>query len=837
MADVFISHASVDVERSREIATLLAGAGYSVWWDSQLRSGDRFQESIVGELNDSRAVVVLWSAASVRSDWVYSEARRANKQDKLVQLRVGHIDIDDLPAPFDAFHCPSADDVDAVLAGVAAVARELRTVKRRPAPERASPSHLPAARTPIIGRQSELADLRGCYERGERLVTLTGPGGSGKTKLAIEAARTCDQLFPAGVVFVGLVTATDAPTAWGMIGEALGLADELRGRGGVLAALGGDRRLLILDNLEQLEQAHEIVDEIVELTVGCAVLATSRRALHVVGEREFLVAPLSLPSGSDLDEMRTSGAVQMFVENGQRVRRDFALTQANAEAVSELCRRLDGLPLAIELVAARVRVQSPSALLQDLDVLLDVASAAPNRDQRQATVRGTISWSYDMLSPPQQAVLDCFGVFENGASLEALHAVVEDEDLAGHPLPELLYDLVDVNLVGAHETGDGRARFRVLETVRQFARRRLQERDSLLRRLQSHAQYYYDFTRELYGSAESRAHGLLRARLEEELANLRAMLSDGSVRVHDSEFYGEPVPPSHILALVVSTYIRFERVRDAFLLGFHAVEEGTADPYAEVAVRVVLGSSRQWPDATMLDENFVQTTAAKAKALKDAHLPEWVEPRNTEFYARRELIFLAHERGDLDSARTLCDDLMGIAETGTTLQKSLAHEALAFQADEDGDLERARIFLERMRLDLIALGHDRELGLWINNMASLEQELGQHAAAAKRLAKGAEQVIALGDPDILTNYLETFAEVVGERAPLLAAKAEGAASALRLATGLGLPAHLAARSQHLLAPVRASVAARAWQAAHESGRSSDPADVLRELSATAPGLF
>ena len=412
MADVFISHASADVQLARQVASRLVAGGYSVWWDDELRSGERFQESIIRELNEARAVVVLWSRAAVGSDWVYSEARRANKQDKLSQFRDPALGIDDLPAPFDVFQCPVLDEGEAVLDAVSDILGSSHRPVPGPRPDDGWRSNLPARRTPILGRDAELAELHDALARGDGLVTLTGPGGSGKTKLAIEAAREGHELFPSGVVFVGLASATDVATAWGMIGESLGLPDAQRGRDGVLAALATGRRLLILDNLEQLDGAGALVDAIMEAAPGCAVLATSRRALHLRGERDFLVTPLTLPAGDRLDVVQASGAVAMFVEYAERVRRDFRLTDQNAGTVAELCRRLDGLPLAIELVAARVKFQTPAALLDGLSDLLDLTSMASDREHRQATVRQTISWSYEILSPGMQRVLDCFGVFE-----------------------------------------------------------------------------------------------------------------------------------------------------------------------------------------------------------------------------------------------------------------------------------------------------------------------------------------------------------------------------------------------------------------------------------------
>ena len=839
MADVFISHASADVDRARDVATTLVAEGYSVWWDDKLRSGERFQESIIRELNEARAVVVLWSMAAVGSDWVYSEARRANKQDKLSQFRDSALGIDDLPAPFDVFQCPVLDDVGAVLEAVSDIVSSSHRPARGPRPEDSWRSNLPAARTPILGRDVELAELHDALARGEGLVTLTGAGGSGKTKLAVEVARASRDMYPSGVVFVALATATDAATAWGMVGEALGLPDAQRGRDGVLAALATGRRLLILDNLEQLDGAGGVVDAIVEAAPGCAVLATSRRALRLRGERDYLVSPLALPVGDRLDAVRASGAVAMFVEHAERVRRDFRLTDENAGTIAELCRRLDGLPLAIELVAARAKFEAPASLLRGLSGLLDLESLTSDRDHRQATVRRTISWSYEALSSAQQRVLDCFGVFEGGADLDALEAVAVGEELGGHGVIELLYDLVDANLVSVHDTVDGRTRFRVLETVRQFARDQLAVRDVLPLRTEAHARFFYDLAGRLYEGSRSAQHSVTRVRFEEEVANLRAMLAADPEAIRDVEFYLGPVPRSHVVVLVTWVCLRFGRVRDAYLVLDEVKDRPVPDPYAEVALRLALGDYiRLLPEVTV-DAEYLAATKAMAASLPDARLPTWVQPRNLEFYARRHLVLLAQESGDIDHAMGLVDDLVAFAqERGTPRHRALADEAIAYQAYRSGDLERALDFLGREKRYFEEIGDVRQLTICTNNLADVELMMGRSADAAARLIAGTEQVAELGELETARVYLQTFAQVIGERAPLLVAKADGAASSLSEATGLAPegsePAHL---HETVLAPVRALVPAEEWAAAVEEGRATPAITVLRELAHEATALF
>jgi hypothetical protein len=582
-----------------------------------------------------------------------------------------------------------------------------------------------------------------------------------------------------------------------------------------------------------------MVDAIIESTPGCAVLATTRRALHVRGEREYLVTPLTLPASDRLDVVRASGAVAMFVEHAERVRRDFALSEQNAAALAELCRRLDGLPLALELVAARVKFQTPEMLLEGLDGLLDVASMTTDPEHRQATVRRTIAWSYELLSPAQQRVMDCFGVFEGGADLDALEAVAADDDLQRHAVSELLYDLVDASLVSVHDTVDGRTRFRVLETVRQFAREQLVHRDVVPLKVDAHAQFFYDIAGRLYQGSRSATHALTRVRFEEDIANLRAMLAAAPDGVRHDEFYDGSVPVSHLIVLVAWVCLRFGRVRDAYLVLAEMTERPVADPYAEVAIRVAFGDYiRLLPEVT-IDEDYMETTRSMAEDLPDKSLPAWIDPRSSEFFARRHLTMLAQNNHDLDRAQILCEDLVSFAAArGTPRHRALADEALAYQAYLTGDLEGALTHLGREQQYFEDIDDVRQLTICTNNMADVELMMGRPADAAARLIAGTEQAASLGDLETFRVYLQTFAQVIGERAPLLVAKAEGAANSLSETTGLA-PEGSEPEELHesVVAPVRALVPPEEWTAAVAEGRSTPAVAVLRELARQAAALF
>ncbi|HWI34613.1 MAG TPA: adenylate/guanylate cyclase domain-containing protein, partial [Lapillicoccus sp.] len=300
--------------------------------------------------------------------------------------------------------------------GLQADFRPLRTI--------GAASRLPMTATRMVGRDDDVAYLIGLLRQpGVRLVTLTGPGGSGKSRLAVGLAEQLMADYPDGVFFVPLAAATTAEVMWTSIAEAVDLPPRQRTPPGLVEYLSDRRVLLILDNLEQLADADAVVDHLTTALPQLAVIATSRRALFLPGEFRHPVLPLAVPERPTLAMATTSSAVQLFVERVERINPGFRLTEGNAADVVAICRRVDGLPLAIELAATRLRLLSPRALLRRIDTALDIPSVSRQTDRRQKTLRDTIAWSYDLLTPPQRAVFRRLGVFVGGADLDAITAV------------------------------------------------------------------------------------------------------------------------------------------------------------------------------------------------------------------------------------------------------------------------------------------------------------------------------------------------------------------------------------------------------------------------------
>ncbi len=333
---------------------------------------------------------------------------------------------------------------------------------------------LPASLTSFIGRDRELVDVERLIGRA-RLLTLTGAGGSGKTRLAVQAARRVRPSYPDGVWFVDLASVGESLLVADAVGEVLGLdsgAAPSRGQA-LVEQLRARRLLLVLDNCEHLLAAcAQLAAAVLAGCSGVDVLATSREPLHVHGEFTFRVPSLALPppvwgDAADLAQLSQMSSVRLFVERAAQVRTGFALAAGNAQAVIDLCRRLDGMPLALELAAARVSVLEPAEIVQRLGDALSMLDGGAGNVTRHQTLRGTLEWSHDLLTGPEQVLLRRLAVFAGGFTFEAMEAVCADPLLPGTELLDLLARLVDKSLVVTEATVAG-TRYRQLETVRQF---------------------------------------------------------------------------------------------------------------------------------------------------------------------------------------------------------------------------------------------------------------------------------------------------------------------------------------------------------------------------------
>ncbi len=481
------------VEGQRAIATEPWPEDASIRVRMGLHSGEAGMAggSLVG-LDVNRAARI--AAAGHGGQIVASDATRALVANALppgVSLReLGEYRLRDLLAPERLFQVEGD--------GLPAEFPKLRTPDTRP-------NNLPTQLTTFVGRDDELAEARRLFET-TRLLTMTGPGGTGKTRLSLQLATTVADDFPDGVFFVPLEPIRDQMLVTSRIAAAVGIADT--GRTPIAEALdewlASRQVLLLLDNFEQVVDAGPVIAGLLRTAPGLKVIATSRAALHVSGEQEYPVPGLPTPpnpsSLSGRERMQLPGgeraldaatvsqyaAVRLFIERAVAVRPAFAVTNENAPAVAAIAARLHGMPLAIELAAARIKLLSPDAILGRLEHQLDVLSAG-GRDlpERQQTLRGAIAWSYDLLDEGSRRLLDRSSVFAGRADIEAAEAVTGPASELGLDVVDGLMALADQSLVRVDESADGEPRFALLESIREFAGEQLEargERETILAR-------------------------------------------------------------------------------------------------------------------------------------------------------------------------------------------------------------------------------------------------------------------------------------------------------------------------------------------------------------------
>jgi predicted ATPase len=363
---------------------------------------------------------------------------------------------------------------------------------------RTPPAALPEPLTPLVGRETEIGSLRDLFRQGSRLVTLTGTGGSGKTRLALEIARELDNEFPGGVYFLMLAAVTDPELVISTIAQAFGVwpepgkptAQSVREQ---LGCSLESRTLLVLDNFEQVLEAAPFIGELLTSSGRLNVLVTSRESLHIYGEQEFPVPPLPVPdcgSPPSLERISDYPAIVLFTQRAKAAKRNFALTNENVMAVAQLCARLDGLPLAIELAAPGMKLFTPAVLLARLeDPLHVVARASSDVPVRHQTLRRAIEWSYNLLQADEQKLFRRLSVFVNGCTLEAAEAVCAAYEDLGIDLFEGLASLIDKSLVQQSEQAGAEARFAMLETIRAYAVEQLRSSGEEAAILRAHAAY------------------------------------------------------------------------------------------------------------------------------------------------------------------------------------------------------------------------------------------------------------------------------------------------------------------------------------------------------------
>jgi predicted ATPase/transcriptional regulator with XRE-family HTH domain len=703
--------------------------------------------------------------------------------------------------------------------------------------EWAAANPLPAEPTPIIGRDRELEVLTGLLGAGTRVLTLVGPGGVGKTRLALSLARRVVDEYADGVVWVELAPVADHTLVLSTVGRAIGLHDA--GGADVVGVLRSwlrDRQaLLVLDNMEHLLGA---VPDLAQLLLSCPglhVLATSRAPLRLRGEQEYHLPALEVPPAEQAAgdrELATFSAVHLFVVQAQQKDPSFAL-DGQDQAVAAICRRLDGLPLALELVAARTRTLAPAEILARLDDPLSLlVGGARDMPERQQTMRAAISWSEELLDPAERTMFRRLAVFTGGWTLPAAEAVCG----AGLQEAGAVLDLVDVlveqSLVSAHPTADG-TRYLMLEPVRQYAHERLVETGEAAATQLRHARYFLALAEEAAGELEGRAEQASWAeRLDRELANLRGALA-----------WGEQTPgdeAAETLLRLAAALWRFWEMR------WH-VEEGRR------WLSAALARSDQAPPILRARALNAAGNLARDEGDHDqatAYHEQCLAIRRTLGDTRgvaaslNNLGVIARDRGDGARTLELCQEACALfRQAGDDHGAAIALISLGYGATLQGDLARARAFYEESLAQFRPAG-DHWHTAWVLTYLAEVMLFDDDLDSALSLAEDAlEAHREAGDPSgvgISLNLLGRVDEARGE----LDGGAAKYAEALRHLASAGveqeIPACLADLAGVVLArgdrdaAARLAGASRAWQARVGLPRSplpqSDRSAVLDTLA-------